>query len=84
QAPIKPENLLEARRREDAQDQTLWGAFNKAQENLLKGGIRGRSRSGRRTRTRPIHSVTEDVRLNRALWRLTERFAELKGVDLAA
>ncbi|MFP4161997.1 MAG: DUF932 domain-containing protein [Ectothiorhodospira sp.] len=84
QAPIKPENLLEARRREDERDQSLWGVFNKAQENLLKGGIRGYTRSGRRTRTRAIHSVTEDVRLNRALWRLTERFAELKGVDLAA
>ncbi|MFP4683978.1 MAG: DUF932 domain-containing protein [Ectothiorhodospira sp.] len=83
-APIKPENLLEARRREDERDQSLWGVFNKTQENLLKGGIRGYTRSGRRTRTRAIHSVTEDVRLNRALWRLTERFAELKGVDLAA
>jgi hypothetical protein len=31
-----------------------------------------------------VKSVTEDVRLNRALWKLAERFAELKGEALAA
>lgn len=82
-SPIKPGDILEARRTEDANG-TLWSVFNRAQENLFKGGLRGRSANGRRTRTRAINSVTEDVRLNRALWKLAERFAELKGVDLAA
>lgn len=82
-SPIKPADILEARRTEDANG-TLWSVFNRTQENLFKGGLRGRSRSGRATRTRPIRSVTEDVRLNRALWKLTERFAQLKGTALAA
>ena len=82
-SPITPETVLEARRREDA-DGTLWGYFSRIQENLLKGGLPGRSRSGRRTRTRAIRSVHEDVRLNRGLWHLTEQMAEQRGVVLAA
>ncbi|TDO10669.1 MULTISPECIES: DUF932 domain-containing protein [Halomonas] len=82
-SPVQPGALLEARRTEDANG-SLWSVFNRTQENLFKGGLRGRSATGRRTRTRPIHSVTEDVRLNRALWTLAERFADLKGATIAA
>jgi hypothetical protein len=77
-SPIQPDRLLDARRSED-RDQNLWRVFNRTQENLLKGGLSGRSASGRHTRTRAITSVAEDVRLNRALWQLTEHFAALKG-----
>ncbi|WP_083025528.1 DUF932 domain-containing protein [Vreelandella lionensis] len=69
-SPVQPGDLL--------------GVFNRTQENLFKGGLRGRSQSGRATRTRAINSVTEDVRLNRALWKLTEHFAALKGATVAA
>ena len=82
-SPIDPDKLLEARRQEDA-DGTVWSVFSRVQENLLKGGLRGRSRTGRRTRTRAIRSVGEDVRLNRGLWNLTEQLAERRGVALAA
>jgi hypothetical protein len=82
-SPIQPDALLQARRSED-RDQNLWRVFNRAQENLLKGGLSGRSRNGRHTSTRAIRSVTEDVRLNRALWQLTEHFAHLKGQSRAA
>lgn len=82
-SPVQPGDLLEARRSEDANG-SLWSVFNRTQENLFKGGLRGKSANGRRTRTRPINSVTEDVRLNRALWKLTEHFAALKGADVAA
>ena len=82
-SPIRPDDVLEARRTEDANG-SLWSVFNRTQENLFKGGLTGKSASGRRTRTRPINSVSEDVRLNRALWKLTERFAELKGATISA
>jgi hypothetical protein len=82
-SPVQPGDILEARRTEDANG-SLWSVFNRTQENLFKGGIRGKSANGRRTRTRPINSVTEDVRLNRALWKLTEHFADLKGATVAA
>ena len=74
-SPVLPQALIEPRRREDV-DGTLWNTFSRIQENLLKGGLRGRSRTGRRTRTRAIRSVGEDVRLNRGLWKLTEHWAE--------
>ena len=77
QAPIDPEDLLAARRWDDKAD-TLWSTYNRIQENLLKGGVRGRTSTGKRTSTRAINSVTEDVKLNRGLWRLTEHFAALK------
>ena len=77
QAPIDPEDLLQARRWDDKQD-TLWSTYNRIQENLLKGGVRGRTSTGKRTSTRAVGSVTEDVKLNRGLWRLTEHFAALK------
>ncbi|SEF89421.1 DUF932 domain-containing protein [Marinobacterium lutimaris] len=82
-SPVPPDRLLHARRREDLETD-LWHVFNRTQENLLKGGLRGRSAKGRHTQTRPIRSVTEDVRLNRALWQLTEHFAALKGDSIAA
>jgi hypothetical protein len=33
--------------------------------------------TGRRTTTRPVKRVGEDLRLNRALWTLTERLAAI-------
>lgn len=77
-SPIPPDHLLVPRRPEDAGN-SLWNTFNRVQENLMKGGVRGRAASGRRTRTRAINSVNEDVRLNRAMWKLTEHLAELMG-----
>lgn len=75
ESPVTPEDILQVRRTEDIPS-SLWNIFNRVQENMLKGGLSGRSQSGRRMRTRQIQSVTEDVRLNRALWHLTEGFAQ--------
>lgn len=76
-SPISTDSLLQARRAED-KEPTLWKTFNRVQENLMKGGLMGRSQTGRRTRTKAIHSVSEDVRLNRALWQLVDEFSSLK------
>jgi len=77
-SPVPPQALLGRRRSTDRGD-SLWLTMNRVQENLVRGGLHGRARSGRRIRTRAIRSVHEDVRLNRALWRLTEEFAALKA-----
>lgn len=71
EAPILPERLLTPRRYED-QGNDLWLTFNRVQENLLKGGIHGRSANRRRMTTRGVKGVNEDIRLNRALWTLAE------------
>lgn len=77
ESPIRPEDLLQVRRKED-HESSLWKVFNRVQENLFKGGLSGRSQNGRQVTTRAIQSVSEDVRLNRALWQLTDAFADLK------
>ncbi|MET3218237.1 UNVERIFIED_ORG: hypothetical protein ABIC48_006032 [Burkholderia territorii] len=45
-APVSESQLLAPRRFEDRHDD-LWTVFNRVQENLTEGGLRGRSRSGR-------------------------------------
>lgn len=77
-APIDPDQLIVPRRAED-HGTDLWSRMNVVQENLLRGGLRGQSVNGRRLRTRAVASVSDDVRLNKALWRLADEFASLKA-----
>lgn len=77
-APIRADQLLGVRRYED-RGSDLWRVFNRAQENVIRGGLRGRGATGKRTSTREVASVTENIRLNKALWSLTQRMSELKA-----
>lgn len=78
-APIYSQDQLLRTQRYDDRGSDLWRTFNVVQENLVKGGIQGRSTSGRRTRTREVAGVNENVRLNRALWTLADRLAQFKA-----
>lgn len=77
-APIVADQLLKPRRYED-KSSDLWTQFNVVQENLIKGGQQGRSANGRRASTRAVKSIDNNVNLNRALWILADRMAELKA-----
>jgi len=79
EAPIAPDALLNANRREDRDDRSLWGTFNTVQENLVRGGQLGRSANNRRTRTRAVNGIGQNVQLNRALWTLAEEMKKLKA-----
>jgi hypothetical protein len=68
-APIEPDRLLGVRRQAD-EGSDLWRVYNRVQENLLRGGLPGRSQSGRQVSTRAIGAIREDVRINLALWNL--------------
>jgi len=85
-APINPHRLLDCRRDDDAGDD-LWHVFNRAQEHLIRGGQRDwskRREDGRRfPRTRAISGLDQNVRLNRELWNLAERFANHEAIALA-
>lgn len=86
--PITAAQLLQPRRRDD-DGSDLWKTFNRVQENVIKGGLTAvqRDANGRRVRrvsTRQVKGIDQDVKLNRALWQLAERMAELKGVAVAA
>lgn len=73
----EPRHLLATRRLED-RSTDLATTFNVVQENATRGGVRTENPdSRRRATTRDIKSVGEDLRINRALWRLTEEMAKL-------
>jgi hypothetical protein len=74
--PIESRQLNEARRFDD-HGADLWHTFNRVQENLLRGGLSGHNANGRRTTTREVKGVSENIRLNRALWTLAEEMARL-------
>jgi len=85
--PIEPVQLLRPRRTED-QGRDLWTTFNVVQENAIRGGLDGiqRDEHGRRVRrvtTRAINGIDQDVKLNRALWILGERMAQILGARAA-
>jgi hypothetical protein len=65
--PFDAGRLLEARREAD-QGKDLWTVYNRVQENVICGGIAGRTAIGRRTSSRRITSIDEDIRINVALW----------------
>src|SRR5258708_6912060 len=77
-APFDAGVLLNARRASDVSPD-IWTTFNRVQENLVRGGIPGITANGRRTRTREVQAIDANVKLNRALWTLAERMAELKA-----
>ena len=77
-APINERQALIPRRSEDGKSD-LWSTFNTVQENLVKGGLRGRNSANRRTVTRAITGIDQDIKLNRALWLLADRMRELKA-----
>lgn len=76
-APVEPDQIVQPRRHADL-GADLWTTFNVAQENLIRGGLPGITPTKRRTRTRTVTGVSENIRLNRALWTLTEEMAKLK------
>ncbi len=63
--PVTTADILTPRRREDHRHQDLWSAYQTIQENMLKGGISGRSARGKRipitvpftASTRPLSST---------------------------
>ena len=69
--PVTASQILTPRRYEDRQDD-LWSVFNRCQENLLKGGLPGRTAKGKRSHTRAVKGIDGDVKLNRALWVMAE------------
>ncbi|OWZ92261.1 hypothetical protein B9J07_17435 [Sinorhizobium sp. LM21] len=82
ESPIRPDQIITPRRRED-NGQSLWTAFNAIQENMVKGGLHGQRRNAegriRRSQTRAINGIDQNVTLNRALWTLAEGMQRLKA-----
>lgn len=95
--PIQASQLLTPRRSADRDMEGSWSrpapdlyrTLNVVQENAIKGGLSARRPGSRDTpsrmvTTREVRGIDQDVRLNRALWQLAEKMAELKGATVAA
>jgi len=86
--PITPTQILQPRRTDDrARD--LWTTFNVAQENVIRGGLHAmafdpETRRRRRMTTRAVNGIDQDMKLNKALWILTQGMARQKGHQLIA
>lgn len=80
-------DILRARRLAD-NGNSLWQVFNRTQESLLRGGFRYVTETARGEKqirhARPVNAVSDDLRLNAALWQLAESMAALKGQPIAA
>ena len=74
--PVTATQILTPRRYEDRQDD-LWTTYQRLQENLLKGGLPGRTAKGKRSHTRAVNGIDGDVKLNRALWVMAENMMDL-------
>ena len=79
---VKPEQMLHVRRTGDIGDD-LWTVFNRVQENVVRGGLNnyGYNAEGRfrRAYTREVKGIDQSTALNRALWTLGEKMAQLKA-----
>ncbi|MFW7196483.1 DUF932 domain-containing protein [Enterobacter sp. BNK-16] len=73
--PVTATQILTPRRYEDRQND-LWSVFNRCQENLLKGGLPGRTAKGKRSHTRAVNGIDGDIKLNRALWVMAEQMQQ--------
>lgn len=69
--PVSESQILSPRRWQD-ESPDLWTTYQRIQENLIKGGLRGRNAQGRNQQTRAVRGIDGDVKLNRALWVMAE------------
>ncbi len=73
--PITEEQVLQPRRWEDKKDD-LWTVYQRLQENLIKEDYREGTLKGKRARTRSVNGIDGDIKLNKALWVMTEKMHE--------
>jgi hypothetical protein len=67
---LAPRRECDAMARDGSRD--LWTTFNVVQEGIIRGGLEGISPTGQTVRSRPITAVQAEMRLNRALWTISQ------------
>jgi len=78
--PVTSGQVLDSRRSQDSKTD-LWTTFNRVQENIMRGGLYGKTAKSRGTRTRGINAIDANVKLNKGLWHLATAMAELKNAN---
>ena len=69
------DQVLATKRTED-EGNSLWRVMNRVQENLMRGGVEGKSATGRKVTSRDVKNITLDLAFNRGLWQLAEDYAQ--------
>lgn len=77
---IQPVALLQERRAAD-KGNDLWRVFNRVQENLLRGGVAGKTAANHETKTREVQNITKQITLNANLWSLAMRTLNREKVE---
>lgn len=75
---VQPRQMLYPKRWADSNKNDLFTTFNIVQEHAIRGGVRQTRPDGSRIRSREVKSIDKNIKINQALWSLTERMAELK------
>lgn len=73
--PITPEEVLRPRRAADV-GQSLWLTYQRIQENLVRGGMRGVASTQRRIGITGLRSVNANRKVNVGLWDLATQYLE--------
>lgn len=67
-------------RRYDDKGNDIWTTFNVVQKKIMRGGLKGTTTGSngrtRRTTTRPVKALDRNIKMNQALWFLTEKQAD--------
>lgn len=77
---VQPAQMLSTHRIAEKQP-NLYNTLNVVQEKVIRGGVRQQRVDNPREfiRSREVKSITENIKLNKALWVLAEEMAKLKG-----
>ncbi|KIM05732.1 MAG: hypothetical protein KU28_09535 [Sulfurovum sp. PC08-66] len=75
---VDPSELLKVQRQED-ESASLWTIFNRVQEAIIRGGVKGNNRAtGRPFTSKPITAIDANLKLNKELFSTVQMMADLK------
>jgi hypothetical protein len=75
---VDAEEFLQVHRNEDSSSD-LWTVFNRVQEAMIRGGVKGVNKeSGKSFTSKPIKAIDTNIKLNKELFSTVQTIAQLK------
>ena len=75
---VDPHELLKIHRQEDSET-SLWVIFNRIQEGIIRGGVKGKNlETNRNFTSKPINAIDANFSLNQELWSTVKLMADFK------
>lgn len=80
---VSSNELLSVNREED-EDNSLWTVFNRIQEAIIRGGVKGKNKNtGKSFTSKAITAIDANLKLNKELFTTVQNMAMLKSTDYA-